>query len=280
VENTRYEWPTDKRIGVVLSFDFDGESPYLWRNRADQSESLAQLEQRRFGPRQGVYRILELLSSLNITATAFIPGYIAEKYPNAVEKIAEQGHEIGLHGYCHERPDEISEDELESTLSKAREYIERITGPRAMGYRSPSWEMTAYTLETLKRQQVLYDSSLMGYDHPYAIDDMTEIPVQWILDDAIYYRYTGGLASPSPRNPGDVTDLWYKEFEGMKRWGGLFLITIHPWISGRAARLEALGAMLMRIKNDSDVWWGTCGEAAAHHKRTYQGQFNETSCLC
>ncbi|MDR1977155.1 MAG: polysaccharide deacetylase [Synergistaceae bacterium] len=273
MNTAQYRWPNGKKVGVIVSIDFDGEVPYLWRTRKSPPVGIGDLEQRRFGPRQGIYRMLELFKLWEIRASFFIPGLIADKYPNAVEKIAEGGHEIGLHGYRHERVDEIDAAEMEETLQRARASIERIAGQRDMGYRSPSWEMTDYAFQVLHRLDVLYDSSLMGSDHPYWAEGFPEIPVQWLLDDAIFYRYSGPPSSP--RNPGDVVDLWRREFEGLKRWNGLFLVTMHPWISGRASRLQAVEVLIEQMKQDPDVWWTTCGEVADYHRKTYADEFHE-----
>ncbi|NHN31085.1 polysaccharide deacetylase family protein [Paenibacillus agricola] len=277
MENLIYQWPQGKKCAVSLSFDFDGESPYLWRTRNTPSNMLGEWEQRRFGPRQGIYRILDILKKYEVRATFFIPGVIAEKYPQAVEQVAKHGHEIGLHGYLHERVDQLTKTEVEETFTKSKEIFERLLGKKTFGYRSPSWEMTLETFEVLREHNIIYDSSMMGYDHPYWVDDLPEIPVQWLLDDAIFFRYTGGgPGSYPPQNPAVVMDAWKQEFEGMKRYGGLFLTTMHPWISGRASRLMELEQLILFLQRDSDVWWATCEEVAAYHRSHYPDQFRET----
>lgn len=275
--NHPYQWPEGKRCAVAFSIDFDGESPYYWRNRNENSSAIGELEQRAFGPREGIYRILDMLSRLDIRASFFIPGITAEKYPEAVEAIAKAGHEIGLHGYLHERVDLLNSIELEQCIVQGKQAIERIIGPREMGFRSPSWEMTEEMFDMLKKHRIKYDSSLMGYDHPYWIDGMPEIPVQWLLDDAIFFRYLGGgMNGLPPANPSTVMDTWEQEFEGIKRYQGLFLLTVHCWISGRGSRIIALEKLLLKLKQDSEVWWATCEEIAAHHQRSHAKQFHES----
>jgi peptidoglycan/xylan/chitin deacetylase (PgdA/CDA1 family) len=275
--NSIYTWPNQKKCAVAISFDFDGETPFMWRNRKKDCSGIGEFEQRLFGPRQAIYRILELLNKWDIQATFFIPGYIAEQYPKAIEEIHRNNHEIGLHGYVHERVDELNPDEIEETVTKSMEIFHKLTGITKMGYRSPSWEMTQETFDVLKKHKITYDSSLMGYEHPYWMDGLPEIPVQWILDDAIFYRYTGsgGVSTNPPSNPKQVIDIWKQEFEGIKHYGGLFLLTMHPWISGRGSRLLALEHLFKFLKNDSDIWWATCQDIADHHRANYIGQFQE-----
>lgn len=276
-ERLEYVWPEGKRCAAAFSVDLDGESPFLWRTRNESTPVLGELEQRAFGPRQGVYRILDMLKRLDIRSTFFIPGIIAERYPQVVEAIAADGHEIGLHGYLHENVKDLSENEIEQMVIKGKEALENIIGKQEFGFRSPSWEMTPETLRVLKRHGIRYDSSLMGYDHPYWIDGLPEVPVQWLLDDAIYFRFFGGYAGPPPANPKVVTDTWWQEFEGLKRYGGLFLLTVHSWLSGRGSRIIALEELLTGIREDSEVWWATCGEIADYHRQQASGAFHVTT---
>ena len=88
---------------------------------------------------------------------------------------------------------------------------------RPAGYRSPSWDVNVWTPGLLKRHGFLYDSSLMGNDVPYRLDTpagpLTEIPVQWIMDDAPLFRHVYG-ATNAIADPGRVLQMWSKEFIG------------------------------------------------------------------
>lgn len=276
-ERLEYRWPDGKRCAAAFSVDFDGESPFLWRTRTNPTPVIGELEQRAFGPRQGIYRILDMLKRLGIRGSFFIPGVIAEHYPEAVEAIARDEHEIGLHGYLHENVQALDEDQIEEMIVKNKMILERILGPRQFGFRSPSWEMTPQTLAILKRHGILYDSSLMGYDHPYWIDGLPEVPVQWLLDDAIYYRFFSGYTGPPPADPQVVTSTWLQEFEGLRRYGGLFSLTVHSWLSGRGSRIIAMEQLLTKILEDDQVWWATCGEIAEYHRRQHAESFHVTT---
>ncbi|WP_368652884.1 polysaccharide deacetylase [Ornithinibacillus sp. 4-3] len=271
-----YQWPGHKKVAVALSIDFDGESPFLWKNRNTNWSSIGEYEHRKFGPRQGVHRIIDLLAEHNIKASFYIPGYTARKYPQIIKKIHNNGHEIGLHGDMHELVDELNRDELERTIVEPKKVIEDLIGEQVVGYRSPSWELTADTIELLQKHDIQYDSSLMGYDHPYSIEGLPEIPVQWLLDDVVFYRYVGGgKVHNSPKNPQEVIEIWKEEFLGLKRYNGLFLLTMHPWVTGRASRIIGLENLIQYFKNDKDIWFATCKEIAEYHQENYQGKFDE-----
>ena len=98
----RYRWPDGQQCAVVLSFDFDAESGFLFREPDKAKRSLAGLEERRFGPRVGVDRILRMLDRLRLPATFFIPGWTVENHRAPSQRIRDAGHEIGAHGNMHE----------------------------------------------------------------------------------------------------------------------------------------------------------------------------------
>lgn len=260
-----YPWPDGASAALCVSFDFDGESPFLWRRRNDMPVDIAELEQRRFGPRRGVFHVLDALAELSITATFFVPGWIAEHYRPAVEEVAKAGHEIALHGWCHEPPDALSATDLRETLTRAAGVLGDIAGTAPTGYRSPSFRMTPEGVDVLTELGLRYDSSLMGEDRPYPIGDLVEIPVDWATDDAVYYRYTGGEARPPAPAP-TLTAAWQAEIDGAMRRGSLVTLTMHPWLSGRPARVCALTDLLAEARQRDGLWIGTIGALAAHHQ--------------
>ncbi len=264
-----YEWPAGKSAAAVVSVDFDGPTPYLWASRNSPKQLMGELEQRRFGPRQGVWRILALLERLQIPATFYVPGAIAEAHPAAMRTIVAGGHEIAMHGYLHERLDDLTPDEVGDILDRSMQALAAAGAAPPFGYRSPSWEMTPGAWEKLRTAGVRYDSSLMGHDHPYWLDGLVEVPVQWQLDDAIFYRYVhGSTRAPVPASV--VMDDWVREVDAIGRFGGLAMLTVHPWLSGRAGRLVAFEEMLRRAGDHDGMWWATAAEVADHHRGRYQ----------
>ncbi len=272
-----YRWPAGKRCAAALSFDFDAEIPFLLRSHPGDPPVVGELELRRFGPHVAVYRILDLLDEWGLKATFFVPGVTAEQFPEPVAEIHRRGQEVALHGYWHRRVDEVSPTEFEEEIVKNQEVLESITGVRAVGYRAPGAEVYADTFQLLNRLGIEYDSSLMHFEHPYWLDGVVEIPMHWVLDDVPFYRYTGNdSGQPAPRNHSDVIDTWRWEYKALKRFGGLWLLTMHPWISGRAGRMLALEQLVREIQNDTEVWFTSCGEIAAYHRATFPDSYRES----
>ena len=90
-------------IHAVLSFDVDAESPVL-ADSARHARDLGAMSHQAYGPREGVLRILALLAEYSLPATFFVPGWTADRWPQAVEQILAAGHEVGHHSYAHVSP--------------------------------------------------------------------------------------------------------------------------------------------------------------------------------
>lgn len=260
-------WPGGARAAVCLTVDLDAESPHLWRTREAPPRGVAELEQRRYGPRRGVGHLLDLADRLGIAMTVFVPGWVAAHHGEAVAAVAERGHELALHGWCHEPPSALSREELLDTLGRAVDLLTAIGGARPVGYRSPSWDMTEEVFGVLRELGLGYDSSLMGDDRPYEVDGLVEVPVDWATDDAPYYRYTAGRPHPPTPAP-QLREAWAAEVDAARRWGTLCMLTVHPWLSGRPARVGALEALLAPVVSDPQLATPTVATLAEHHRRT------------
>ncbi|MEU8352236.1 hypothetical protein AB0C60_23155, partial [Streptomyces sp. NPDC048845] len=138
-----------------------------------------------------------------------------------------------------------------------------LTGTRPTGIRTPSWDFSDSTLETVLGLGFSYDSSLMADDEPYEVlargtrTGLVEIPVDWIRDDAPYFtmdRY--GSVRPHTR-PRDVLEIWTDEFDAAYRDGGVFQLTLHPHVIGHRSRLVVLRELLDHISAHPGVWFTT-----------------------
>lgn len=261
-----YQWPEGKQSAVLLSIDVDAHVPYMWAHRDGVPDRLGTLEIRRFGPRTGLYRLLDLFARYDVRASFYVPALTAETYPEMLPAILEGGHEIGLHGYFHEIVSDSSDAEFTGALEASIDLFRKEIGRAPVGFRSPAWEMTPHMLSEIRRVGLSYDSSLSGFDHPYEIDGIVEIPVQWALDDAIFFKFEGGGRDKWPYQSGQaVLQDWISEWQALHRFGGLFTLTVHDWISGRAQRIALLEKLLDTITASPDSWIATAEQIAAHH---------------
>ncbi|MBM3139460.1 MAG: polysaccharide deacetylase [Chloroflexi bacterium] len=251
-------WPGETRCVVMLGFDVDGPSAMIRRNpQVEHMPSARSMGE--FGPTVALPRILALLAERAIHASFYIPGWVAERWPGAVEQIHAAGHEIAHHGYLHEPPATLEGDEEANVLDRGSEILERLTGERPLGYRSPSWELSPRSLRLLADRGFVYDSSLMGDDAPYMVDAgdgrrLVEIPVHWSLDDAPYYPFNPATGRTEVMaSPAQVFDTWFSAFEEIYMRGRAYTLTLHPWISGRAGRLSMLERLIDQMRRFEHV---------------------------
>ena len=266
-------WKNGARCAVALSFDSDHETNEL----RDGGESIGRLSQGQYGNRKGVPRILETLKKADVPATFFVPAVAALLYPDEQKRVIAEGHEIGLHGWIHEVNTKVPPEKERELHLRAADTIEKITGVRAVGMRTPSWDFSAVTLQIERELGLLYDSSLMADDDPYElIEDgeptgMVELPVEWIRDDAVYFNMNRFTAHRPYTPPPAVLDIFKREFDRAYQEGGLFLLTMHPHVSGYRSRIFILEELIRHIQSHDDVWFGTHADIARYAKENADG---------
>jgi peptidoglycan/xylan/chitin deacetylase (PgdA/CDA1 family) len=271
---------------VCLSFDFDTMSGFIARGLTTPTP----LSRGEFGARAAP-RILALLRSRGIASTWFTPGFTIETYPRECEAVVKAGHEIGHHGWSHVPPAELSRFDEEMDLERANDAILRLTGRKARGYRSPSWDLSANTIDLLVRHGFDYDSSLMGADYwpyrarrgdeaqlgqPFRFGEETslfEMPVSWSLDDYPHFEFqrTAQSVLPGLQSARVVMGNWLDEFRYMKKavdWG-ILTYTMHPYVIGRGYRMLALEDLLDALARDGAIFMTM--EQAAHEARQRMG---------
>jgi peptidoglycan-N-acetylglucosamine deacetylase len=265
-----YLWPEGIRCAAVLSFDVDGESGILQVNPKNK-DRLSALSWARYGPKTGVPRLLDMLKVKGVQATFFVPGYTAELYPDLIKRIQDEGHEIGAHGYLHEPLSSLDPIQEEAALVKTCAILEQITGRKPSGFRAPLWDVNSGSLDILQQQGLLYDSSLMDDDKPYTIPtsegELVELPVHWTNDDweQFAFLYDPPMGSGVIETCEKAFQLWKEEFDGMYRYGSTFILTMHPEIIGRPARVMLLERLIDYIQSHEGVWLTTCEAIARHH---------------
>jgi len=104
-------------------------------------------------------RMLELMAARNIRCTCFILGWVADKCPTLIKRIADAGHEIASHGYGHELIYNLTPVQFRDDLIRARDLLQNITGQRICGYRAPSFSITDWAIDILQETGIEYDSS-------------------------------------------------------------------------------------------------------------------------
>jgi polysaccharide deacetylase family protein (PEP-CTERM system associated) len=104
-------------------------------------------------------RMLEIMAQHGATSTCFILGWIAQRHPELVQRIAAAGHEIASHGFNHELIYNQSPEDFKNDVISARHLLQDLTGQAVVGYRAPSFSITDWSIDILAEAGYLYDSS-------------------------------------------------------------------------------------------------------------------------
>jgi peptidoglycan/xylan/chitin deacetylase (PgdA/CDA1 family) len=260
-------WPNGARVAVGLSFDVDNATPNLATGDL-LSESLSRGE---YGAIDGVPRILRLLDTHQLPASFFVPAVTELLHPGTIASILASGrHEVGVHGWIHEHLPSVNDAAAEQDmLNRAIATLTQAVGKKPVGYRAPSWQFSPYTMKQVKDAGFLYDSSLMASDDAYEIlldgqpTGVIELPIERIVDD---FPYFGSAANGGLPSPDAVEAVFRSEFEMAHQEGGLFILTMHPHITGHRSRIAALEKLILYMKSKPGVWFATHEQIARYVK--------------
>ncbi len=154
--------------------------------------------------------LLELLAQADVKATFFVLGYVADQFPQLVRKIADAGHEIGLHSYHHQKISQLTRDQFRTDTARGLEAVEKASGRRVVGYRAPMFSITRaqiWALEVLYEMGFKYDSSVFpirngfyGFPEaprypfrPFKAGTFVEFPLSTVRFLAINWPVAGGF---------------------------------------------------------------------------------------
>ena len=253
---TPKSWPNGAKVAVCLSWDMDNET----FNLAAGTTAPVVLSQGEYGAASALPRIMELYDRHNIPGSFYIPAVTGLLYPEVVKELTKRPrHEIGIHGWIHESLVDLDDRaEEERLLNKAIDFWTKATGKKPVGYRAPAWAFSKYTLDLIRKAGFEYDSSAMAMDEPYELmsngqaTGMVELPVDWILDDYPYFTSSGALPSPEL-----IFKVYQDEFDRAYKEGTMFMLTMHPMISGHRSRIEYLDKLVANMKSKPGVWFAT-----------------------
>ena len=255
-------WKGGARCAVALSFDSDHETSDL----RDGGKSIGRLSWGQYGNRVGVPRILKLLDSHGIKATFYVPAVTALLHPDEQRRVIAEGHEIGIHGWIHELNSVLPFEAERELMLRSAETLEKITGKRAVGLRTPSWDFSPNTLRIEKELGLVYDSSLMADEDCYELlldgepTGIVEFPVEWVRDDAVYFMMNRSSSLRPYTPPTDVLDIFRRELDAAWDDGGIFQLTCHPHVIGYRSRIWILDELIRHAKTKGSVWFATHAE--------------------
>lgn len=157
-------------VDVEEYFHVSAFEPYVPRERWDAFESRVS---------RGVEALLGALASHAARGTFFVLGWVAERHPDVVRRIARAGHEIASHGWDHRRVTHQRPEEFRESVRRSKAVLEELAGGPVVGFRAPSFSIVPgreWALDILLDEGYRYDSSLFpvrrrGYGYPDGIRD-------------------------------------------------------------------------------------------------------------
>lgn len=259
-------WRAGAAAVATLTFDVDAETPILAQG-GRFARHLTTMSHQAFGPDVAVPRILDLLDQLEVPATFFVPGWVAERRPHLAPSIVDRGHEVAHHSYSHRSAVDLSPQEQRNDFERALEVFDS-QAIEISGHRAALWHTTTTMLDLVAEHGLAYDSSMMGDDRPYVLErgdsTVVELPVHWSLDDWEQYAFL-----PEPHvgtvieAPAKVFAMWSDELDAMREHGCLFNVCLHPFLSGRPSRLAVIRRLVERAREHGDVSFERCRDVAA-----------------
>jgi peptidoglycan/xylan/chitin deacetylase (PgdA/CDA1 family) len=252
-------WPEGRTLAVALTFDFQGgEDVRPDKNGKINHEEWTQAE---YGPNTGIWRILRILNENKVKATFLTCGGIAERFPDAVRAIAQNGHEIAGHGYHHEVARDLTREQEWDVMKRTTEMIKSRAAKRPVGWRSCT--QSPNSIELLIEHGYLWNSNSFSHDLPFLWESdgktLVELPRQPFGDGRTYGHRDSG-------NSNDALVVWKGLFDELyeesKTSPTFCPFQFHPYISSRPGRAGALNELIKHMKQHEGVWFATGSEVA------------------
>lgn len=287
-----------KRIRCGFGVDVDAVA--AWLGTFGGADSPHDISRGLFAGEVGSMRLLDLFDHYGIKTTWFIPGHSIETFPEQMARVAERGHEIGLHGYSHENPLAMTPAQEADVLDRCIALVEQLSGRRPRGYAAPWWELSATTPSLLLERGIRYDHSMMhrdfecyrlrsgdswtpiDYSQPAASwmkplvrgkeTSLVEVPVSWYLDDLPPMMFIKKAPnSHGFMNPRDIEELWREQFDWVYRKmdDAVFTICLHPDVAGRPQVLAMLERLMDHMLRHGGVEFMTLEAIAAAYDREH-----------
>jgi len=210
------------------------------------------------GSDQEMALIYGLLARHGVRSTFFLEGEHGRNRPDAVADLVARGHELGMHGWAHERWSTLPPDDEDMLAARATDALAEATGVRPEGFRAPGGSRTEHTPAVLERLGYAYDASLGDGMRPGQLTPgLAQVPFVWPGVDGFHYL------RDAPADPADVQRSWLASLDKAAAGGGLFLLICHAPITAiDDRRLAALEAVVAAAVADDRVEICTAGDLA------------------
>jgi peptidoglycan/xylan/chitin deacetylase (PgdA/CDA1 family) len=194
---------------------------------------------------QGYPALLNLFKRHEIPLTCFIEGWSARQYPDYIRRVLDHGHDIGMHGWTHERWAELPDAEALELATRATESIRQATGKAPRTFRAPGGKSTPYTSELLSKLGYTIDASYTDTHLAARLSPtLTSLPYQWSGVDATHWLWNSRSGMETERR-------WRSALDEAAATNTPYVFIWHPHVMGiDAGRLETGERTLQFVRSD------------------------------
>lgn len=267
-------WPGGARVAVYIGlnvehFLMDRPSTSIWPGTSDLVPDALNYGWRDYGPRVGIWRVIEILDRHAIRASVLLNSDVAHHYP----QIIKAGLERNWTWLAHGRTNSIlhagmTRDEELTVLTDVVDTIAAATGRRPQGWMGPGLTETFHTPALLAELGLSYVLDWTNDDQPYPLNvpGMLSVPYTVELNDlGLFSKGTTG-----PEFVQIVKDQYEQLHADSEHSGRVMALALHPFVIGQAFRAKYLDQALTYLATQPDVWLTTSDEIAEHYRRTVQ----------
>ena len=268
-----FRWPGGRRLAVFFRCAFEGWSDGHWPGIGPMGNPLKPgfidlnaLGFAEYGHRRGIFRAMETLAEFNVKATIMLSGVMAERHPEIVKDLYQQGHDLVAHSYAMDViPVYLDEEQERANIRRTVDLIVKATGGKApTGWISPRGTPSQRTAKMLTEEGFEWHGDLLNDDLPYLVKYDTGTIVAFSSnmecnDLPLYMRY----GNP-PKVMLEIFEDWLEYARKHEKGAARLDPTIHSHVFGRPLGMSVFRKMIEIAASADDVWVGTRSEAVKH----------------
>lgn len=285
----RLTWPNDARLAVVITVNLEawdlvqedprqhypGGPDVLPLALPRDVEDFPNYTWREYGPRVGLWRIVEVLDRFGIRSSATLGALVCRKYPQVVAELKKRSWEFVAHSYRQQdllvnlAGDEAAERQL---IQRTLQTYQEVVGEKAKGWLSPATACTRNTPRLLAQAGLLYHCDYSNDDQPFLLRgdgwELVAIPYTIEINDYAIFVRRGNTPEEFFLCVKEEFDVLYGEGEEQAR---IMNLGLHPHVTGRAFRIRALERALQYITQHERVWFARRDEIAEWYLKQIKG---------
>lgn len=265
-------WPGDARVAFYIGLNiehFHVDRPSTSINEATASLVPDALNYgwRDYGPRVGIWRLIESLDRHGIRVSALVNSEVPERYPEIIEAGGARDWAWIAHGKTNSvLHTDMSVDNERAALADVVETIANATGQRPHGWMGPALTETFRTPALLAELGLSYVLDWTNDDQPYRLNvpGMLSVPYPIELNDLTLFTMHGLSGADFVQAVSDQLDQLHADSAGS---GRVMALALHPFVTGQPFRTRYLDQALAYVAAHPDVWLTTSDEIAEHYRR-------------